>query len=227
MEMEITLPDQIAVMTLPNVAFFPQALMPLHIFEPRYRQMLKESLATHRLFAVAGLDSQRAQQANAFEPAHEIATVGVVRACQKAENGTSNLLLQGLVRVRFLKILREQPYRLARIQTLASDAGATVSENSRLRTSLARLLVTKQRLGGAMPQELTQFLKTIEDPETFVDLAAFSLCDDTRLKQRLLETLDVHQRLRLFADALRSEIDALKLRNRLQGRLSDDDIANN
>ena len=39
--MEITLPDEVPVMTLPNVTFFPQALLPLHIFEPRYRQMLK------------------------------------------------------------------------------------------------------------------------------------------------------------------------------------------
>ena len=41
MEMEIVLPEEVAVMTLPEVAFFPQALLPLHIFEPRYRQMLR------------------------------------------------------------------------------------------------------------------------------------------------------------------------------------------
>ena len=49
MEMEITLPDEVPVMTLPNTTFFPQALMPLHIFEPRYRQMLRDALATNRL----------------------------------------------------------------------------------------------------------------------------------------------------------------------------------
>src|SRR2546422_8633740 len=48
----ITLPEELPVMTLPNVAFFPQALMPLHIFEPRYRQMLRDVLATNRLFAI-------------------------------------------------------------------------------------------------------------------------------------------------------------------------------
>ena len=46
-------------MTLPNTAFFPQALMPLHIFEPRYREMLRDVLASNRLFAVAGLDLER------------------------------------------------------------------------------------------------------------------------------------------------------------------------
>ncbi len=227
MEMEITLPAQIAVMTLPNVAFFPQALMPLHIFEPRYRQMLKESLATHRLFALAGLDARRASDASAFEPAHPIATVGIVRACQKTDNGTSNLLLQGLARVRFVEVLREHPYRLARIEALSSEPGAGEKENLRLRTTLAHLIATKQRLGGGVPTDFAQFLKTVNDPETFVDLAAFSLCEDAALKQRLLETLDVHARLQLFADRIRTDIETLKLRRKLQGRLEDDQIGHN
>ena len=56
MEMEITLPDEVPVMTLAEATLFPQALMPLHIFEPRYRAMLRDVLAGDRLFAVVGLD---------------------------------------------------------------------------------------------------------------------------------------------------------------------------
>jgi Lon protease-like protein len=55
MEVEIQVPDEVPVMTLPNLAFFPQALLPLHIFEPRYRQMLRDVLASNRIFAVACL----------------------------------------------------------------------------------------------------------------------------------------------------------------------------
>jgi Lon protease-like protein len=227
MEMEIVLPGQISVMTLPNVTFFPQALMPLHIFEPRYRQMLKEALATHRLFAIAGINPKRAEDATQFEPAHRIATVGIVRACQKAENGTSNLLIQGLARVAINQVIREHPYRIARIQALTSEPGAADPENLRLRTDLAKLIVTKQRLGGKVPADFAKFLKTIADPETFVDLAAFSLCEDASLKQQLLETLDVHRRLQLFTRQLRTEIETIKLRRKLQGRLADDHISDN
>ena len=55
-------PETVPVMTLPNTVFFPQALLPLHIFEPRYRQMLRDVLARDRLFAVARLDSAGAAQ---------------------------------------------------------------------------------------------------------------------------------------------------------------------
>jgi ATP-dependent Lon protease len=224
MEMEIVLPDEVAVMTLPAVTFFPQALLPLHIFEPRYRDMLKDVLATHRLFAVAGLNPAAG---GADETPHRIGTIGIIRACQKSADGTSNLLLQGLARIEFLTFLAEAPYRRVRMRALSSKAGAGDDQNLRLRRSLERLIVLKRQLGGSVPTEFSRFLRTIEDPETFVDLAAYTLCEDVPLKQRLLETLDVHQRLLLFAQHLRSEIDRLKLHRKLQGGLSDDSISLN
>lgn len=227
MEMEITLPDDVPVMTLPNTAFFPQALLPLHIFEPRYRQMLRDVLATNRLFAVAGLDLDQAGDPTRFEPPFRVASVGIVRACQKNDNGTSNLLLQGLCRVEIVKILRDEPYRRIQVRALSSEAGASQDENQSLRHELARLINLKMKLAATGSKELSAFLKTVEDPEAFVDIAAFSLCEDSALKQRLLETLDVHRRLELFGAQLRREIDRLKLRRKLQGRLPDDRIAEN
>jgi len=227
MEMEIILPKEVPVMTLPNTAFFPQALMPLHIFEPRYREMLLDVLATNRLFAVAGLDFERLDEPGRFEPPHRIASVGIIRACQKNENGTSNLLLQGLCRVEIQEILRDEPYRRIKIRALSSEAGASADENRALRRELSRLLNVKLKLAEGSPGEMAAFLRTIDDPEAFVDIAAFSLCEDILLKQKLLETLDVHQRLRLFGARLRTDIEGLKLRHKLQGRLPDDRIADN
>jgi len=227
MEMEITLPDVVPVMTLPDVAFFPQALLPLHIFEPRYRHMLKDVLASNRLFAVTGLNSKLADRADQFEPPHRIASVGIVRACQKNGNGTSNLLLQGLCRVEFLEILADDPYRRVRIRALASEPVTDAAENLRLRTELARLLLLKQKFGAPVSAELTEFLRTVEDPEVFIDLAAFSLCENSAMKQKLLETLSVRRRLELFSQQLRGEIEAIRLRRKLQGGLPDDRIDQN
>lgn len=228
MEMEITLPDEVPVMTLPNTAFFPQALMPLHIYEPRYRQMLRDVLATNRLFAVAGLDLDKVRDPSQFEPPHRVASVGIIRACQKNDNGTSNLLLQGLCRVEIVAIATDDPYRRIRVRALTSHAGALPHENEALRKELSRLLNLKQKLSATTGSgEMAAFLKTVEDPEAFVDIAAFSLCEDTLLKQKLLETLDVHRRLELFSVQVRGEIDRLKLQRKLQGRLPDDRVSHN
>ena len=113
------------------------------------------------------------------------------------------------------------------VSVRASAAGATGEENQALRLELARLISVRSKLGAGGAAEMAAFLTTVEDPEAFVDIAAFSLCEDAALKQKLLETLDVHERLRLFGRRLRVEIAGLKLRRRLQGRLSDDQISGN
>lgn len=226
-EMEITVPDEVPVMTLPNTTFFPQALMPLHIFEPRYQTMLRDVLASNRLFAVAGLDARKATQKGEFEPPYRVASLGIVRACQKNDDGTSNLLLQGLCRVEIVEILSDAPYRRIKIQALASEPGGTPQENEGLRREVARLLTVKSRLTKGEAQEMMKFLKTVHDPEAFIDIAAFSLCESGTFKQKLLETLDVHDRLRLFGVQLRTDIGQLKLQRKVQGTLPDDQISSN
>jgi ATP-dependent Lon protease len=227
MEVEIQVPDVVPVMTLPNLAFFPQALLPLHIFEPRYRQMLRDVLESNRIFAVACLDATAAASGGRFEPPHRVASIGLVRACQENGNGTSNLLLQGLCRVSIESIVGEEPYRRIRIRALASEPGAAPGENARLRRELSRLIKLKLKLSPGGSEGMTDLLKSVEDPEIFADIAAFNLCDDIPVKQKLLETLDVNRRLLMLLKVLRSEVDAAILHMKLQGGLPDDKIALN
>lgn len=220
-------PETVPVMTLPNTVFFPQALLPLHIFEPRYRQMLRDVLATNRMFAVARLDASKQENPDLNEPLHPMASVGIIRACQKGENDTSNLLLQGICRVEVTKIVREEPYRIVAVNPIVTTAGTHHAELEVLRLEVMRLLNVRRRLGTPAPKGMTQFLESIEDIDTFTDVAVFNLCDDSGIKQQLLETLETRRRLQLFAASLKSEIEAQRLRRKLQGRLPDDHIADN
>src|SRR5438046_3183984 len=94
------LPDQAPVMPLPNALLFPHALLPLYIFEPRYRDMLEHALGQHRMFSVALLKPKRSEWQSPDDFFH-VAGVGLIRACVGRPDGTSNLILQGLERVRF------------------------------------------------------------------------------------------------------------------------------
>ncbi len=220
-------PETVPVMTLPHTVLFPQALLPLHIFEPRYREMLRDVLASNRLFAIARLDSTRAENPDQSEPLNLIATVGIIRACQKSDNDTSNLLLQGICRVEVKEIVREEPYRLIAVQPIVTTAGTHQAELEVLRLEVMRLLNLRRRLGLPIPKGMTQFLESIDDIDTFADIAVFNLCEDSALKQLLLETLETRRRLQLFATALKSEIETQRLRRKLQGHLPDDHIADN
>ncbi|MBP7140823.1 MAG: LON peptidase substrate-binding domain-containing protein [Opitutaceae bacterium] len=225
MEAEILVPDEIAVMALKDVAFFPQALLPLRIFEERYRLMLKEVLKSHRLFAVAGINPQ--DTSGESEPLHKVATVGIVRGCRETEDGISNLLLQGICRIEIVETTQHQPFRRIRIRPLASTPGADPDANRRLRVRVGRLLSIRQHLNGEPNTDLAQLLKAINDPEVFVDLASFNYCENPKVKQALLETLDVNQRLELFSRLMHHDIASIKFRKRLQGSLPDEAIGNN
>jgi Lon protease-like protein len=227
MEIEIQVPDEVPVMTLPDVAFFPQALLPLQIFEPRYRHMLRDVLATNRLFAVACLDPSAAASGDQFEPPHRVACIGLIRACQKNDDGTSRVLLQGLCRVAIESIVGDEPYRRIRIRALESKPGAEPGENAKLQSELSTLIRLRLKLSPGEPEGMSDLLGAVDDPEIFADIAAFNLCKNAPLKQKLLETLDVNRRLALLLKILRTDVNSAVLELKLRGCLPDDQISMN
>src|SRR5437667_8938066 len=125
MSSSVTLPKKVPVMPLPGALLFPHALLPLHIFEPRYREMLKHALAHHRMFCVALLKPHCAEWNSTGDFFH-IASVGLIRACVERSDGTSNLILQGLERVRLSAFQQEAPFPIAMIEYLECESATSV-----------------------------------------------------------------------------------------------------
>ena len=98
-------------MVLPTL-LFPNSLLPLHIFEPRYRAMLHTALEEERMFCIA-LTKRGIDEWSSPKDFHHIAGLGLVRACVGRGDGTSHLILQGLARVKFTKFVQEAPFPIA------------------------------------------------------------------------------------------------------------------
>jgi len=226
MSSEIEIPAEVPVMTLNGTVLFPQAMMPLFIFEPRYRQMLSDVLSAARIFAVASVDPDQ-EEAEVLETPYSIAGVGVVRACKQNPDGTSNLILQGLARVHFEEIVAEEPYRRARISQIMSESDGSEKSLSSIQARLIRLVQTQMRLGAPIPKEVLQFLSNIKEPENVLDLAIYTLCASSQLKQQLLETRGILERFNTFERYLGAQIEQLKLDRKLRGGLDDEHLGNN
>src|SRR5438034_1532464 len=125
MSSRVILPKQLPVMPLPGTVLFPHALLPLYIFEPRYRQMLQPALQQHRIFCVT-LIKPSCPEWHAPEDFFHVATAGLIRACVGRNDGTSNLILQGLQRVRFAGFEQEAPFPIAKIDIVESRDATTV-----------------------------------------------------------------------------------------------------
>jgi Lon protease-like protein len=203
MDDSITLPDQVPVMPLPGALLFPHALLPLHIFEPRYQEMLELALSEHRMFCVALVKPQRTQwkSTDDFFP---IAGVGLIRACVGRGDGTSNLILQGLRRVRFSAFEQSVPFPIAHIEPLESEATSSV-ENDALGAKVIDLYSRLKENGRQLPEKVDEYLSRLGDAEMLADLMASTFINDPFRRQQVLEELAVNQRLRLVIQYLREE----------------------
>jgi Lon protease-like protein len=222
----VKLPGQVAVMPLPNAILFPRVLLPLYIFEPRYRRMLAECLAGDRMFAVSLLRKGWEQQGRDPAP-HQIATVGVIRTCVGRPDGTSNLILEGLARVHLCSYVRQRPYLVARIEPLASVGTGTNEEREPLVSAVSKLAKMRARMGAGLPKSVLNSLLAVESVDYLSDLVSYTLLDNYYDKQLMLETLDVHQRLGKLVELLQKQIQQFELWKTLQGKLPNENVGHN
>jgi len=166
------LPTEAPVMPLPGAALFPHALLPLYIFEPRYRDMLEHALSHHRMFCVA-LIKPSCPEWHELEDFFHLATVGLIRACVGRGDGTSNLILQGLQRVRFTSFEQETPFPIAKIDIVESSDATTV-EAEALAEKVLELYSKLKRDGRKLPAKVDRYLSQLHDLEMLADLVASS-----------------------------------------------------
>ncbi len=203
MDESISLPDRVPVMPLPGALLFPHALLPLHIFEPRYQQMLEYALREHRMFSVALIKPQRTQWKTTDDFFH-VAGVGLIRACVGRNDGTSNLILQGLRRVRFAGFEQSAPFPIARIEAIESETTTTV-ETEALGAKVIELYSKLKTAGRQLPEKVDKYLANLTDMEMLADLMAATFVNDPLRRQQLLEQLSLNRRLRLVIQYLREE----------------------
>mgnify|MGYP001091429749 CR=1 FL=1 len=219
---EIHIPQILPVMTLKETVLFPHAVMPLFIFEPRYRSMLEEVLQSHRLFAIF---NEREDDDGQEEQPQQIGTVGVVRAAHKNPDGTSNLALQGIVRVRLEDIVQETPYRMIRVTPCPTPLeDEELIEKEKMRGQILSIIEGEPELVSGLPDEYLDFIKSLEKPAPFIDVAIHSICHSTTVKQRLLETIPLIARYEIFEQFLLKEKNKLQLFQQLQGDTREDEI---
>jgi Lon protease-like protein len=186
-------PLVLPIFPLPDVTFFPHTLLPLHVFEARYRAMVMDALARDRRLAVVKLKPGYEATYAGKPPVHQVAGAGEIVSWERLATGRYNILLES-----------EKPsdtlYRLVAAQRLddvppRTDVGALVE---RIRDACVRLLKALERPANLLDTALAEG----QPPGAIADRIAAAVLPDAALRQELLETLDVTRRLERLAGAL-------------------------
>ena len=190
---------EMPVFPLSQVVLFPRALMPLHVFEPRYRALLKDALATHKIILMALVPDPNDKDESGHPRIAPVAGAGYIVESQQMPDGRSTILLHGVARVRLTELPFVPPYRRARGAILA-DVPSVVPAAER-----TALLAEATSFAGEVAKRDESFsfrLPQSLEPGAIADICAHHLIIDAPARQRILETCDVTERVRMVTKEL-------------------------
>ncbi len=188
-------PEGIALFPLPSVALLPGQLMPLHIFEPRYRQMCKDSLEGKSFWVLGRLRPGYEADYQGRPPVYPIAGLGRTVGLKELDDGRWLVALRGVARVAITSELPpDKLYRQVRVDLLNSEQEVPASE---LQDRLAELVLFSEHLLAQMGGDVTKLrnhLAQCKDPFLQIDMLAAAMAPGPASRQTMLETLNPLER---------------------------------
>lgn len=190
---------------LPNVVFFPHTRLPLHVFEPRYRQMVKDALETDERFGIVLLRPGWEADYYGSPAVYEWGTLGTIEQAVPLDDGRYNILVRGDVRVRILDEVSGGPYRTARVVA-----------DPEVRRDTEKAYAQREWLADLSRQYLTYLPDHTPVPEietvsldSLTNALIMSLNLSAEEKQRMLEIGDVVSRADEVGTELTNRIESL------------------
>lgn len=197
----VSIPDTIPVFPLPNVVLFPDTYLPLHIFEPRYQEMVADTLKQQAYIGMTLLQEGQKHDAHGNPAVCSPGCVGRITTFRPLRDGCSDLILHGLSRYTIEEELPGKSYRRAKIAVPSHHPFQTIGEDA-VRSTLVELAV--RYLQARQVQEVCVFITRESIAETVLVNSLSSCLDFTPIeKQFLLESESLYQQTRRLIDLLR------------------------
>jgi len=191
--------SRLPIFPLPGAVLLPHALVPLHIFEPRYRKMTRDCAQGQKALALANIPDATAAAENPPRVVPVIG-VGVLARLDSLPDGRFNIVLRGVLRAHIeAELPTAEPYRMVRATALVSSSSPSAPGRA---DDLKRLvLALSKALRNDETQALAQLAARAADPGDLADIVGGALLANPRERQAVLEAIDVDERLELVAQA--------------------------
>ncbi|MBA4395611.1 MAG: endopeptidase La, partial [Desulfobacca sp.] len=215
----ITIPEEIPLLPVMDVALFPKMVMPLMIWDKSWIQLVDEALMKDHLIGLVMI------QGKGHDPLQPedlclYGTVGSILKMAKVPEGGVRLMVQGLSRFKIADFTATTPYFKARIEVL-KDLLESGIETDALINSTRGLFTKVLELSPYLPSELGLLAQNVEDPGSLGDMIISTLNIPKEDKQDILETLEVKQRLQKLTVILTKELEVLELGKKIQSEVKE------
>ncbi|AIE86803.1 endopeptidase La [Fimbriimonas ginsengisoli] len=214
-------PPILNILPLRDSVIYPMLIAPLSVARESSVQLLDESVVGNN--RVIGVVAQRqAHDENpGFDDVYEYGCAVIIRTLVKMPDAV-RLIVQGVSRFRIVERIQEQPYLRARIEVLDEipPPEDKAEEVEALRRSVAALFEQAIRLSPQLPDELRTLTQAVQETNVMTDLVAAHMTLSVEDKQKILETIDIQERLRTLLEQLSKEVRVLELTSKVQSEVN-------
>jgi len=193
----------VPIFPLSTVVFFPNTLLPLHIFEERYRDMLSNALNSERIIAMALLKPGWEENYNGSPEIYEVAGMGRIVSSETFSDGRSNIVLYGLKRIKIVEFIEERPYRTAKIEVLENRKS---SDEKNYKDRINNIVSDWNDMLGSKFKEHKLSLNMNLPLENLTDVMASVIFTNIFDKQSFLEETDVDKRAVMLIESMETRL---------------------
>ncbi len=210
------IPEVLPVLPLKDTVIYPHIIVPLLITREEFVKLIDDALTADRL--VAAVASKEEIETPEPEQIHGIGTAAAIIRMLKLPDGSMQLFVQGVQRIRIVEYIERQPYLKARVEKVQEVMEETVELEG-----IARNVLTQFKkmvsLAPYLPSEIFIAAMNISEPNNLADFIASNINIDVAEKQELLEALDVRERLEKLTLFLNKEIEILEIGSKIQSEV--------
>jgi len=205
--------DVTPLFPLPDVVFFPKTLLPLHVYEPRYRALASDALEQDRAICTALLKPGWESDYYGSPEVYPVGCVGKIVQHQKLPDGRFNIMLDGIAKVRIESSVRLEPYRLVRVRPVEDDSSWARGESATKEAAELVRLFRQVHEGQSPAILLAEAFGQDLNPESVLNTVALHLNAEPELKEQLLEMDRLDLRYQAVLQILRN---ATKTQERIE-----------
>ena len=216
------IPEELALLPLRDTVIFPVLVAPIAVGRENSIKLVDEAVSGgDRIIGVVALKDSSVENPTAAD-IYPMGVAVIVRMMAKVPDGI-RMIVQGVARIQIQQITSEEPYLKARVKVL--DAKTEIAEEDKieieaLKRSIGDLFRKTVALSQNMPDELAGLSSSIDDPAVMTDLIAAHSPISAEDKQRILETVNLKERMNLLLTLMTSEVQVLELGSKLQSQVS-------
>ena len=217
-ETEVEQIQVLPLVALRDTVIFPEMIVPLQVGRDRSVKALDRAVRTSQPVVLITQRSGETEEVTSVDELHSIGTLAKIAQVIRLQDGTVRAIVQGQRRVRLLDLVQTDPHLEARVELIPEDQPKTL-EIEALMASVQGQIEQYVSAGASVPPEVAVAARNIGDGGLLADMSAYSPDMTTELRQQLLETIDIAERLRLVSGFLAKQIEVLELKGRIQSEV--------